>query len=467
MTPFETVMQHYKLPPHIQEVFPAQIETVNDLALLPNQGHFLEMGCGKTLCATLISLYYRLQAGYATVVIMPPILITQWSRWLRSINPQPKVLEYRGTPKQREAMSFEGQDFVLVGIQIFKKDYDRFRNFYHERKLVVVVDEATFIANIGTDAHDKVYQFTAGRVRLMLTGTPANKPGDAYGLMKFTAPGTYRNKRHFENVHVADRDYFGNVTKWQSLDLLADNLKKNSKRVLFQDLYPYAETPLFETLEYTLDDEHYKLYRRLSEEELLKLPDGGKIDATTSNRLIHALGQIIVNHDYFSGDPSKGSAAIDLVEQKLSELGDGKLVIFANYRMTISSLVRRFEWAGARAINSEVTAAKKEQNLAAFVDDPKCRLLVIQFVSGGKGLDGLQHVCNHAMFIEPCQQPRDFHQAVARLARTGQTKRVVVWLATALKTLQVRAFRTLLANDDTLNKVVRNAYDLRSVVFGD
>lgn len=40
------------------------------------------------------------------------------------------------------------------------------------------------------------------------------------------------------------------------------------------------------------DIKHLKLYRKLAEEELLKLPDGGKIDATQATKLVHALGQI-------------------------------------------------------------------------------------------------------------------------------------------------------------------------------
>lgn len=465
MTPFEYVKHHYRMPGYIQEL-DAQVETVNDLAELPNQGLFLDMGCGKTLCATLISLYHKLKWKNVTVVIMPPILITQWAKWLRSITPDLAVVEYRGTPKERAALTFEGADFVLVGVQIFKKDYERFTTYFCSRPYTVIADEATFLSNVSSDSHEKVYEFSLGHPQILLTGTPANKPGDAYGIMKFTAPGTYRNKRHFENMHVEDRDFYDNPKTWMDLETLYKNLQINSKRILFEDIYKDVDTPLFDTVSYDLEPAHYKLYRKLAEDELLQLPEG-KIDATSANKLTHALGQIVVNHDYFSGDPKATSNALNLIEQKLDELGSGKLVVFANYRMSISAIVRKFSAAGARAINSEVTSKQKDLNLHAFMNDPQCRLLVIQFVSGGKGLDGLQHVCNHCLFVEPCQQPRDFHQAVARLKRTGQRKRVVVWMAVASKTLQVRGFKMLLENDATMNQVVRNAYDLRNLIYGE
>ena len=117
-------------------------------------------------------------------------------------------------------------------------------------------------------------------------------------------------------------------------------------------------------------------------------------------------------------------------------------------------------------MNSEVTPSQKEKNVERFVNDSKCRVMVAQFRSAGYGLDGLQHVCNHAFYAEPCQQPRDFHQSVARLARTGQTKPVQVYIGMAQGTLQVRAFNNLLNNDELVNTVIRSVADLRQAIFG-
>jgi hypothetical protein len=70
------------------------------------------------------------------------------------------------------------------------------------------------------------------------------------------------------------------------------------------------------------------------------------------------------------------------------------------------------------------------------------------------------------MFIEPCTAPRDFHQAVARLKRTGQRYKVMVMIAIANGTLQRDKFKSLLDNDTLINKVVRNAVELRALIYG-
>lgn len=469
MTPWETVLTHYTFPEKIGNVpfvpEPKQIETINTLADNINSGIWLDMGTGKTFVSTAIALYQRTRGYGRAVVVMPPLLVPQWGRWLKLISPALRVTEYQGAPAKRQGMSLN-VDFVLVGVQIFKRDLARFQREFGGTQFVVVIDEATFIANIGTASHDTLFEFSAGMPRMLLTGTPANAPGDTYGLMKFTAPGVYRNKKTFENLHVEERDFYLKPIKWRDLDTLHRNLLTNSCRVLYQDMYGDLETPLYDLIHYNLHDDHQKLYNKLANEELLALEDGGKVDGTTANKLRHALGQIIINYGYFASDPKKSSAALEMIEEKLHALGDGKLVVFAHYRMSVALLVERLAAYGAAGINSEVSAARKDQNVQAFINDPAKRVLVIQYVSGGKGLDGLQHVCHTALCIEPCQQPRDFHQAVARLSRKGQRQRVHVLLPIARRTLQVKAFKNLITNDTLVNQVVRNAVELRHEIFG-
>jgi hypothetical protein len=198
MTPTQIALSHYTLP---FELKPFQVEVIDDLGPLTEQGHYPEMSCGKSAMATVVALFRKLYYQERCVVIMPPILLKQWETWLKSIKPCPSVVKYSGTPAERAAMNLDA-DFVLVGIQIFKKEFDRFSNFFADKQYVTIVDEATMLSNLGTDNHEKVYDFTLGRPRLMLTGTPMNNPMDAYGLLEFVAPGLYRNFKQFERLHV-------------------------------------------------------------------------------------------------------------------------------------------------------------------------------------------------------------------------------------------------------------------------
>ncbi len=462
MTPAEIALSHYTLPFTLK---PFQVEVVNDLGPLDEQGHYLEMSCGKSAVSTVVALFRKVYYEERCLIIMPPILLKQGESWLKTIKPGVSVVKYAGTPSERGALNLDA-DFVLVGIQIFKKEYDKFHDFYLDKKVMVIVDEATMISNIGSDNHEKVYDFCLGRARLMLTGTPMNNPEDAYGLLKFVAPGLYRNKTHFMRMHSFSTDYFGHTTEWGRLDLLRDNMAVNSKRVLLADVYDQMPQVTYTPLNYDLDPKHLKLYRKLAEEELLKLPDGGKIDATQATKLVHALGQIIANWGHFAGDPSLESETVTLVKEILAELGDGKLLVFAHYRMTVSLLAEKLAKYGVVTVNSEVTHKQKEKNLEKFMTDPKCRIMIAQVKSAGYGLDGLQFCCNNVLYAEPCSSPRDFGQSVARLVRMGQTKPVQVYMAIASGTLQARSFENLLKKDEVVNQVIRNVGDLRTMIFG-
>jgi len=462
MTPTELALSRYTLP---FSLMPFQVEVIDDLAPLEEEGHYLDMGTGKTCCSTVSALYHKIERNCRIVVIMPPILLKQWEQWLLSIQPRLSVVRYQGTPAERAAMSLDA-DFVLVGVQIFKKEYERFYNHFKDLDVTTIVDEATIISNIGTDNHEKIYDFTLGKPRMMLTGTPLNNPMDAYGLLKFVAPGIYRNKAQFERIHVKARDFFSNPVEFDKLDLLAENMTVNAKRVLLADVYDQMPQVRYDPITYDLDPKHLKLYRKLAEEELLKLPDGGKIDATQATKLMHALGQIVLNWGHFAGDPKLESDTVSLVKEKLDELGDGKLLVFAHYRMSVALLAEKLKKYHPVTVNSEVTAKQKERNVQTFIHRPECRVMIAQVKSAGYGLDQLQTVCHSAMYVEPCTSPRDFSQSVARLVRMGQTKPVQVFMTIAEGTLQARAFNNLLKKDEIVNQVIRNKADLRDMIFG-
>ena len=125
VTPYDLVKEHFKLP---FELYPFQSTDVNELGPLSRSGLYYEPGLGKTPTSTTISLYKMLCGSEVVLIVMPPTIITQWERWLRRVKRADgtgfSIMCYRGSKKQRAALSF-GADFILMGIQIFKRDYER------------------------------------------------------------------------------------------------------------------------------------------------------------------------------------------------------------------------------------------------------------------------------------------------------------------------------------------------------
>jgi SNF2 family DNA or RNA helicase len=465
----DEVNKHFKLP---FQPFEFQRAAIEELGLFERSGWYAEPGCGKTLMSTVVALNKQLDnPKLVTFVIMPPILINSWARWLASVGGVDRVVVYRGTPKERNALKIKNARFILMSVQIFKRDIHRFEREFATRPRLGVVDEATSIKNTDSDNHRTVRDFFNGHGLLLLTGTPLSNPMDVYGYVKLIAPSVYRSLQQFKNIHVEEQDFFGTVTKWRNFDLLQTNLLTNSCRMLKEHVLKDLKQPVYTPIHYPLDEAHRRLYERLMAEQLLEYKSGKIIDATSAIRLHHAAQQIVCNFDHFADDPSKRSAAFDILDAVVEELGlasgsGKKLLVFSLYRMTNRKLVQYLSPYGAVACYSEVSPAQQARNIDRFLADPKCQILIAQPLSAGYGLN-LQEVCSDVLFLETPVVPAHFHQSVARVYREGQRNTPVVRIGIAEGTIQTYLHRRLLEKDALVNRIQIGFEDLRDAIYGD
>lgn len=469
MTPYEIVRERYQLPFNLR---PYQADEVNKMCALDRCGFYWEPGVGKTAGSTVYALYWSLMGGFQNWVCpMPPILLTQWGSWLNSIIDKKtgKRLEptiYRGTAKARQRLSLDGQ-FTLMSYDILKNDFDRLYDAFGGRRVGGLCDEATAVKNIKSQNHKAVDLLFEGRPLALLTGTPVNKPIDGYAYIKLVAPGTYRNKRQFEKLHVASKDGHDNPREWKNLDLLAANMRVNTSRILVrevrQDLPPVIYTPI----KYELAPAHLELYRRIAAERLVEFEGRGVIDAVSSGALRSALQQIVVNWGEFAMDSTLRPTVLDLAEEVLSEIGDRKLVVVAHFIRSNRYLLQQLQKYGAVAVYGEVSPQNKQKAIDRFKLDRSCRVILVQPSSAGYGVDGLQHVCSDMLIVEAPTTPTPFEQVVKRLDRDGQLDVVRIRVAMAQGTVQVGMFRSLLENDALANQVQGGYRDLKESIYGE
>jgi len=463
VTPTEAIYENFIMP---FELYQFQAAGVDELAPLPRTGIYWEPGLGKTPGSTFCSLYHKINGADVVLGIVPPGLVRQWSRWLARIKHKGDkpldVLMYQGPPAKRQAMNLD-VEFLLMSIQIFKRDYDRICREVGSKTVHIFVDEAHCLKDVSTQNYKMVRDFAAEQTIQLLTGTPLSNPCDVYAYVKFTAPMVYSTLYQFEQIHVAKRDFRDTPIEFQNMDLLQSNLLINADRKTKHEVLTQLPEAIITQIDYDLDPKHYSLYKRLAEDQLLLLPDGDKIDATRATALYHALGQIVCQWHHFGQDENLKSACYGLIEDILDELGDGKLIVFANYRRTNQELVRRFKCPG---IWGDITRKGKERALDMFLDDPKCRLLALHPVSAGEGTDGLQHVCQDVLYIEPPQAVRQWTQSLSRVHRDGQRLPCNIRMGTALGTIQQARMDSLAAKEALVNPIQLSKALLRDALFG-
>lgn len=464
MTPYELVRSRYNFP---FELYPSfQIPAVNELAPLPRSALWWEPGLGKTAGSTHCALYKLEMECDVVLCILPPILITLWQRWLARISRKDgsplKVVDYRGSPARRAKLKLEG-DFILMSIQIFKRDYDRIHSELFGRKVHVLVDEAHCLKDVGTSNYKTVRDFTMDTSLQLLTGTPLNNPMDAYAYIKFTAPSIYRNLNQFNQTHIYKVDFFNKPTEYRNLDLLSENLLVNADRKTKEDVLTDLPECTVVPMEYNLAPAHMTLYRRLVDEQLLKFDDGAKLDLTSAQSLMHALGQVIAQYSYFSQDETKVSATFELIDEVLEELGGKKLILFANYRRTNQEIAKRYNCPG---VWGEVSPAEKQRALDRFIEDPECKVITMMPASGGVGVDGLQAVCSDILYVEPPVSVSQLTQSLSRVHREGQKQAVTVRLAVATGTIQEYVAQRLAEKEALVNPVQLSKAVLKDALLG-
>lgn len=299
----------------------------------------------------------------------------------------------------------------------------------------------------------------------MLTGTPTSKPGDCYAYIKVKDPGLYRNYGHFEAVHVAERDFFGQVVQWQELDLLTQRFNLRVIKRTKEEVFGYNLPPIYQEMAYDLAPAHLKLYQQLVEEQLLLLPNGDKIDATSAQKLYHALQQVVCNWHEFSGDADDRSSIYDLVDNivedtRCLEPDRSKLILFTHYKRTSRNVLAYLGKAAVGAY-SEVDSNK---SIDRFLNDPTCRILVGQPSSCGVGLNPA-HLCSEVAFLEASTVPLLMIQAIGRVDRKGQTVRPTIRFCSAVGTIQQRLYDQLLRNSDLVAQV-EHRKSLRDQLLG-
>jgi SNF2 family DNA or RNA helicase len=150
----------------------------------------------------------------------------------------------------------------------------------------------------------------------------------------------------------------------------------------------------------------------------------------------------------------KQNPKLDALEALLDEMGDSKAVVCYDYTETGKMIVER---ANAMGIdNVWYYGGTKDQSATRrrFLDDPKCRLMVMNSEAGGTGNDGLQKVARYMVFYETPTPPITRKQTVKRIHRSGQERRSFVYDLVMTRSLDGGILGDLEASIDTHERVV-------------
>jgi len=450
------------------EFYEFQKEAVGYASCYDFSAIWSDPGTGKTAISSAVALLSAL-AGQTdqVLVLVPPLLITQWRNWLTNLGVD--TLAYKGSPKWRAAQKFEDWDAIVLSYQIFKRDHSRFMSEMKTKKEFIIIDEAAEIKNISTLVYKAVRDFCRLRNKrgVMLSGTPVTNVVNAYAYISIKTPEVYRSYRQFTTLHVTAVDPWGTPTRFANLESLAQALMLQSVRVRSEDVLELPEIQ-YVPIEYAMEPKHKRLYDKLVEEQLLVLDSGEVIDAVTAQRLYHTCQRLILA-------PVNGvfPEAFDIVRQMVNELdipdSGEKLVIYVNYQDSNNQVFQYLQkLPGVVAVQAfgGITPKQSQENLARFLNDSGCNVLVGNPKTVGTGVDGLQQVCRASCVLELPLTAAVFQQLLARIHRPGQKKKCVLKMAIAVGTIQAHIAKSIIRKEDVVQKVMPTKQTLRMALTG-
>lgn len=454
--------------------YPFQEEAVNKVLALDSCILKAGVGAGKTAMASWIALKKAQDSNVKHLLFLVPASLTiQWGRWWKGIRwadgTPLDVLVYDGTPAWRANANLK-RNVIIMSHQIFMRDYDKIYKELHRDTFVVYDECHQGLRKIGYKHNggikgNKIWyllkNFVKNKGLLMMSATPVGQPADVYAITKLVAPNLYRSKKQFERIHVADKDWFGNVTGWKALELMKENLDCCMVEISEEDM-PDIPDVVYQAVPYKLGKLHLAKYQQLVEHEIMLDDDDGVIDITDAERKFHILQKFVINpHDL--NLKSIHSKLLDIVTT-IYEEDSSPLIICANYRRTNELLLEKFK-NKAVGVWGAFTKRQRQDSIDKFIrgDVP---ILVMNPRSAGVGTDGLQHVCYRMLLVELPLTPIEFEQLIGRISRNGQKHKCNVKMLVAEDTIQEPLFKSLMDKDDLLSKIVSKNVTLRKAICG-
>ena len=352
-----------------------------------------EMGLGKTIL--MIGLM-AVNKKPSTLIVLPPILISQWSDQIYKMTGH-RALIYHGQNKKKVTLTSLNESRVVLtsynAVAINKKHTFATTLLHSVEWSRIIFDEAHHLRNKNTSVFNGASMLNSS-VRWMVTGTPVqNRMKDFYNLCEILKlePAFYRDPANYASFMIkrtkisCDKEHVIGLVSQASAISWANKEEEELSLSVHENLNNAASD---------------KLVWFLKARQVCVLPQLVDTRVMSTSKLDYVCDFILARKNDGNGKLVFCSfrKEIDMVYQKLVEGGAGSVVI----------------------IDGRVSPKQRSLVLAAKND-----VMIVQINTGCEGLN-LQEHYSEVYFVSPHWNPSVEDQAVARCHRFGQTKCVNV-----------------------------------------
>jgi SNF2 family DNA or RNA helicase len=397
-----------------------------------------DMGLGKTLQALALVCHAR-ERGLARapfLVVAPTSVVFNWAAETARFAPGLRVATVTETRGRRGAALAD----VIGGADVVVTSYTLFRLEYGDYEAVgwagLLLDEAQFVKNHQSQGYQCVKKLPAP-FKLAITGTPMeNNLMELWSLLSITAPGLFASPTRFTDYYRTP------IEKGKDAALLAQLRRRISplmlrrtKEQVANDLPDKQE----QVIELELNPKHKKVYETHLQRERQKVL--GLLGDLARNRfeifrsltLLRqaSLDAALIDPKYAKIPSTKLDAMMEQVADIVSE--GHRTLIFSQFTRFLDSARQRLALAGIEHCYLDGSTRDRATVLAEFKNG-SAPVFLISLKAGGFGLNLTE--ADYCILLDPWWNPATEAQAVDRVHRIGQTRKVMVYRLVARDTIE-------------------------------
>jgi len=414
------ILGRYKWP-GIFKPFNHQKTTAAFLTMNKRAFCFNSQGTGKTASIAWAADYLMERKIIRRALVICPlsIMVPAWQADLFKTLMHRRVDVAYGDRKKRAKVIASDAEFVVI-------NFDGVETVLEELKAggfdLIIIDEANAVKTATTKRWKAINGLLGPDTWLwMATGTPASQaPTDAYGLAKMMDPKSVPSYFYSFRDRVMNK-----ITqfKWKA--------KSNAQEVVNQVLQPairFAKEDcldlpelLYTTREVPLTPQQSKYYKLLKEQFIMAA--GGETvtsvnAATNLNKLLQVSCGAVYSDDGNSVEfdiTTRYNVLLEAIEESTH-----KVLVFVPFRHTIKVLHERLkkDELTVEIIDGSVPVGQRNKIFADFQTQPEPRVLLIQPAAASHGVT--LHAANTVVWWGPVTSNETYHQANARVHRSGQ-----------------------------------------------
>lgn len=404
-----------------------------------------DMGLGKTLQALALICHARESSRPASgpsqgtdpfLVVAPTSVVSTWASEAARFAPDLGVVTVTQTTAKSGVTMAElvgDAGLVVTSYALFRLDFDRYEALSWAGLLL---DEAQFVKNPASHAYQRARRLSTPW-KLAMTGTPLeNSLSELWALTSITAPGLFGRLDKFSAAYKVPIERNSDEAKLEALRRrIKPIMLRRTKSQVLADLPDKQE----QVLAIELDARHRRIYDTwLARERQKVLGLLGDLEANRFEifRSLTLLRQAAL--DVSLVDPSHNtvpSAKLDVLSETLGEaVADGhRALVFSQFTRFLRSAQRRLEDDGIATCYLDGRTKRRSQVIEDFRSG-KAPVFLISLKAGGFGLNLTE--ADHCILLDPWWNPATEAQAVDRVHRIGQTRKVIVYRYVATGTIE-------------------------------